>query len=195
MIRKAIMAVRLAIIIVLTLAAVVTWLVSLASTTRPLFWNLKTGRESVVAIGVLGGCAGAFWIQCNDRNILDDSLYSNGTMGFYFRALPHADIPWDVHTHWGFGIGRYAKLIPGGGTYKSAEVTAPLWGPFILFGAYPTVAFIRGPLRSWRRRRQGLCVKCGYNLTGLTEPRCPECGTEFDPSTLPPETRIDVEEG
>ena len=21
------------------------------------------------------------------------------------------------------------------------------------------------------------CSKCGYNLTGLTEPRCPECGT------------------
>ncbi len=23
------------------------------------------------------------------------------------------------------------------------------------------------------------CVECGYNLTGLTEPRCPECGTAF----------------
>lgn len=25
------------------------------------------------------------------------------------------------------------------------------------------------------------CLKCGYSLTGLTEPRCPECGREFDP--------------
>lgn len=24
------------------------------------------------------------------------------------------------------------------------------------------------------------CVTCGYNLTGLDEPRCPECGTGFD---------------
>jgi predicted RNA-binding Zn-ribbon protein involved in translation (DUF1610 family) len=24
------------------------------------------------------------------------------------------------------------------------------------------------------------CAKCGYNLTGLTENRCPECGTAFD---------------
>jgi predicted RNA-binding Zn-ribbon protein involved in translation (DUF1610 family) len=24
------------------------------------------------------------------------------------------------------------------------------------------------------------CSKCGYNLTGLMEPRCPECGTPFD---------------
>jgi hypothetical protein len=29
----------------------------------------------------------------------------------------------------------------------------------------------------------GTCVKCGYNLTGLTEPRCPECGTPF---AMPP---------
>jgi hypothetical protein len=35
----------------------------------------------------------------------------------------------------------------------------------------------------WRpseQRRDTVCRKCGYNLTGLTEPRCPECGTPFD---------------
>ncbi len=25
------------------------------------------------------------------------------------------------------------------------------------------------------------CGACGYNLTGLTEPRCPECGTGYTP--------------
>ena len=25
----------------------------------------------------------------------------------------------------------------------------------------------------------GICVRCGYNLRGLPEPRCPECGTPF----------------
>ncbi len=28
------------------------------------------------------------------------------------------------------------------------------------------------------------CPKCDYNLTGLTENRCPECGTVFDPEEL-----------
>ncbi len=27
----------------------------------------------------------------------------------------------------------------------------------------------------------GNCRKCGYSLVRLTEPRCPECGTEFNP--------------
>lgn len=30
------------------------------------------------------------------------------------------------------------------------------------------------------------CPKCEYNLTGTTEPRCPECGSAFDPSKLRP---------
>ena len=29
-----------------------------------------------------------------------------------------------------------------------------------------------------------LCPQCGYSLTGLTTPRCPECGQPFDPSEV-----------
>ena len=41
---------------------------------------------------------------------------------------------------------------------------------------YPTIAFIRGPLRRHRRRKRGLCVQCGYNLAGNVSGVCPECG-------------------
>lgn len=30
------------------------------------------------------------------------------------------------------------------------------------------------------------CGRCRYNLTGLTVPRCPECGAEFDQTIDPP---------
>ncbi|MCH7727176.1 MAG: hypothetical protein IH991_11960 [Planctomycetes bacterium] len=56
----------------------------------------------------------------------------------------------------------------------------PLWIPTIAFAFYPTVAFIRGPLRRWRRRRKGLCAKCGYNLTGNESGSCPECGQQVE---------------
>ncbi|MCH9033111.1 MAG: hypothetical protein IID42_01240 [Planctomycetes bacterium] len=57
------------------------------------------------------------------------------------------------------------------------KVSLPFWMPFIFLGAYPTLAFIRGPLRRYRRRKRGLCVTCGYDLRGSPE-RCPECGGE-----------------
>ena len=34
-----------------------------------------------------------------------------------------------------------------------------------------------------RHRRHGLCVRCGYNLTGSAHDRCSECGTPIPPNT------------
>ena len=59
---------------------------------------------------------------------------------------------------------------------RALTIRVPLWVPFLVLSAYPVLAFVRGPVRRWRRRKRGLCAQCGYNLTGLTEPRCPECG-------------------
>ncbi len=48
----------------------------------------------------------------------------------------------------------------------------------------PSAMLIARRFHSTRRRRRRIasnqCVNCAYNLTGLTEPRCPECATPFD---------------
>ncbi len=59
------------------------------------------------------------------------------------------------------------------------EFATPGWVLLIMILAYPVGAFIRGPVRRWRRRRRGECLRCGYNLTGNLSGICPECGTEI----------------
>lgn len=55
----------------------------------------------------------------------------------------------------------------------------PLWFPAFLFGILPAGSVISSLLGRLRRHRCGLCMKCGYNLTGNTTGVCPECGTAF----------------
>ncbi len=53
----------------------------------------------------------------------------------------------------------------------------PLWMPSGLFVVFLVMRFV--PFARLRRRRKlGLCVKCGYDLRASKE-RCPECGAEF----------------
>lgn len=47
-------------------------------------------------------------------------------------------------------------------------------------------SLLTGFIHNRRRtsRTTGTCIECGYLLRGLVEPRCPECGTRFDPKLL-----------
>ena len=77
----------------------------------------------------------------------------------------------------GFRVRRRTVQIPYTDlVLLERSLRIPLWLPLALFSATPTVALIRGPLRRYRRRKRGLCLKCGYNLTGNVSGRCPECG-------------------
>ena len=82
------------------------------------------------------------------------------------------------------------RLYPG--TLSPAYLTMGI--PLLLStaNALASVRLRRKRRRSQIQRRQaarlhaGLCPRCEYNLTGLPEPRCPECGTEFEvPSRVP----------
>ena len=72
------------------------------------------------------------------------------------------------------GLGTHWRFV-----YISGRVLVlPLGLPTVLFGILPTIALVR--LRHHRRRRKlGLCMKCGYDLRGSTN-RCPECNTPIE---------------
>jgi hypothetical protein len=80
---------------------------------------------------------------------------------------------------WQFA-GFYVRSRTIGAT-SAFGVGVPFWSPVPLLLVYPIATLLRGPLRRRRRRKRGLCIRCGYNLTGLTEPRCPECAEPFIP--------------
>ena len=60
---------------------------------------------------------------------------------------------------------------------KEYHISVGLWVPALLCLAGLYFWVIHGRRRR-RRRKLGLCLKCGYDLRASKD-RCPECGTEF----------------
>ena len=65
--------------------------------------------------------------------------------------------------------------------WRFAVLTLPLWVMVGLFFAYPGIAFVRGPVKRYRRRKRHQCTECGYDRSGNTSGVCPECGHENCP--------------
>lgn len=96
------------------------------------------------------------------------------------KPLGIGDIYGSSWTRFGFVLERYESLPNPPIFIDGWALQVPFWCPVILFLAYPTLAFLRGPVRRYRRRKRGLCVRCGYNLTGNVSGVCPECGTKIE---------------
>ena len=80
--------------------------------------------------------------------------------------------------------GFTSPILFGGVVIVSALVaTFNLWAGALTFTAgivfwcRVATAIFESGLRFDNR-----CIRCGYNLTGLPEPRCPECGRPFEPA-------------
>jgi hypothetical protein len=79
-------------------------------------------------------------------------------------------------------VGQYIDVARYG--FEAADLPGlALTAVFALLYAAVLYRVTRNYVRH-RRYRTGHCGVCRYSLRGLTEPRCPECGTAFDPEFL-----------
>ena len=149
----------------LLLSAVSMWI---ASYLRP--YQIRYHRLNTVLVEC-NYIQGSFQVY-----ILDPTMFVRGK-----REPTHND---DGFAHIGLLVGpqggirwlfRWNPLACVGARW-GVELRVPFWFLSLLFAVYPTVAFIRGPYRRHRRRKKGLCLKCGYDLTGNLSGVCPECG-------------------
>ena len=70
----------------------------------------------------------------------------------------------------------------GGEPDTAIQWSGAIYGPLIVGPGF-VVAVLLGLIFVPRRISPGHCQKCAYNLHGLTEARCPECGTPFAPNS------------
>lgn len=186
---------RKLIITLMVLSALGVSIAGWISFSRPLVQAVRLTPKVWLAGAVFDGRARLFLLTSRDERILDvrrtrgprieivvTDYQVDPWVGKWpeLKTVPHL-----------INLGARSAVTPFGGTWRRAVPslnanTKLVWNTFIrapvtmlviALLAYPAAAFIRGPLRTKRRAKRGLCVHCGYNLTGLTEPRCPECGT------------------
>ena len=71
------------------------------------------------------------------------------------------------------------------------------FGIIVLLGMASRLVAHARHVRMDRSTPANTCVKCGYLLYGLPEPRCPECGEPFEPANVPssvPSSRDEIKE-
>lgn len=94
------------------------------------------------------------------------------------RRLPLDSI---VLLYWLNAPSEYRQEATG----RYIQIAAHFAIPGILLSIYPLLV-LRRWIRQYRRdqrRRKGLCVACGYNLTGNLSGLCPECGSPIEPAS------------
>ena len=167
--------IRKLIVVVLTLATVGTMTVCVLS---HIVWADHVGRFIVTD-------ETGFSYSFEKRTHLDAEtwLTVECSLGYFCLTCWHVSTSPAISRwwgRWGFTI-QTGALAGEDPPINRVFLSMPLWFPIVLFASYPVLAFIRGPLRRYLRRRKGLCLSCGYDLTGNVSGVCPECGTEVPP--------------
>lgn len=168
--------IRTVLITGLTLSAIATGGLWLASRSQRLSWRIIDSDSAWLSIDCHLGRFTAYYLTYNfdGRHAYLQQTLRPGAL------LQHAMLRNNIDPRSLRRLrGRFQlRLNPRGKLSNVRYVAFPLWAPLILFIGYPAVGLIRGPLRRGYRRKHGLCVKCGYDLTGNVTRVCSECGEE-----------------
>lgn len=115
--------------------------------------------------------------------------FQTGTVQVQFKSTPwkQRPSPWPDSVAYRLGWhymgyrGLATRWWPAGTRRANFwAVHIPLWMPAVLFGA--SFRYVYPPYRRYKRRKRlGLCLTCGYDLTGNESGKCPECGTAVVP--------------
>ncbi len=149
-------------------------------------------RKTVTILSLIGlllsvGAWGVSYYALGfSADVLIDERHHEFGLGegtFFYNLITDNCIPsssnrilWRSNRFHGFRTrwwGEYQEIIPG-----HWRVFIPLWMPSGLFAISLMLCCL--PLgRRRKRKKLGLCIKCGYDLRGSKD-RCPECGNEFE---------------
>ena len=136
---------------------------------------------TLVAVGTLLLWAASLWL---DFCWIIGPHHEDGHISFSVTSVGKFNVdcvypvdPLDIRRQtWEYGGFMLMFACSYDDSIQMVILTFPAWLPFVVFAVYPSTAFILGPLRRHRRRKKGLCLECGYNLTGNVSGVCPECG-------------------
>jgi len=93
---------------------------------------------------------------------------------------------WIALAHLGICILFYLLVVLRNWNPAQAQALFAIMGAIYSIAILPLIWQARQNLR--KTHIPGICDGCGYQLRGLVEPRCPECGTAFSQSELQPAT-------
>ncbi len=134
--------------------------------------------SSIVLAGI--GTA-SLWYKVGYRGLLTEERWveadlddGNIEIAYAYKSFRSAQRRGITKSLGQFGIFR----IGSGSSYgrwRYYVLMVPLW--MVVAALFiPSSFILKRELVQRRRAKRGECVGCGYNLTGLSEARCPECG-------------------